>query len=372
MNKLMALGAVEPAQALMQRAGPDKPGLFALWFDLSLLSGTEQDACNLLTQKPFLSDDTATRIFCLARTGDWSAAALTLDTARALKLMNPTEEHLVSLFIDPELIESDVELAPPANITPLVFRLFEAAGTPLPTANLPRAFAMADLRDTVGWKAELEAAERLSRTGALSENRLVKLYTARQPAASGGIWDRVEAIQRFDTAMQSGDPGAVAAALPRAWDAMQSVHLEVPFARFYAKGLTRLPLTGEAHRLAFAVGLLSPDYEAVATKLTPEDDEERFLAALARGAPQEAVTRDPLARAIAKAFETPSVPDEVQRLIESGKLGEAILATMTLFSSGVEGNFNDLTDALRGFRAIGLEDTARRASLQLMLLNQGT
>jgi hypothetical protein len=171
--------------------------------------------------------------------------------------------------------------------------------------------------------------------------------------------------------MKSGDPGAIAAALPRAWSAMQDVHLEVPFARFYAKGLSRLPLSGEAHHLAFAIGLLSPDYEAIAAKLTPMNDDERFLAALARGAPQEAVTRDPLARAIARAFETPGVPVEVQRLIDKGKLGEAILATMTLFSSGVEGNFNDLEEALRGFRAVGLEDTARRAGLQLMLLNQG-
>ncbi|UYV39420.1 hypothetical protein N4R57_10695 [Rhodobacteraceae bacterium D3-12] len=370
-SKLVDLGAVEPAQAMLERASPETPALFALWFDLTLLSGTEESACNILNKKPFLSKDTAARIFCAARGGDWNAAALMLDTARALKLMTPVEDHLVSLFIDPELIEDGIEIAPPAKVSPLVFRLFEAAGTPLPTASLPRAFAMGDLRDTAGWKAELKAAERLSRTGALSENRLIAIYTERHPAASGGIWDRVEAIQRFDTAMQSGDPGAVAKTLPDAWAAMQAVSLEVPFARFYGAGLARLPLSGTARELAFAIGLLSPEYEKFANRMKPANDEERFLVALARGEPHLGTTSDPLARAIARAFADNTVPRPLAPTVSQGKLGEAILQAMSLFSSGVEGNFTDIENALKGFRAMGLEDTARRAGLQLMLLNQG-
>ena len=46
----------------------------------------------------------------------------------------------------------------------------EAIGTPLPTAPLPLAFAHSDLRHTAGWKARIEAAERLVRTGAVSAN----------------------------------------------------------------------------------------------------------------------------------------------------------------------------------------------------------
>ncbi|MDU8929805.1 hypothetical protein RXV86_20655 [Alisedimentitalea sp. MJ-SS2] len=370
-GKLWELGAVEPAQALIERAGPDTPALFKLWFDLALMSGTEEEACNRLNAHPHLSADTASRVYCLARGGDWNAAAVMLDTGRVLGLMRPSEEQLISLFIDPELIEELGDPAPPADVTPLLFRLSEAAGVPMATAPLPRAYAMADLRDTSGWKAELEAAERLSRTGALSENRLIDVYTARHPAASGGIWDRVEALQRFDIAMKSGDPGAVAVTLPAAWKAMQEAHLEVPFARFYAKGLARLPLAGDAHVLALTVGLLSPDYETIASKMRLENDEERFLAALARGVPQEAITRDPLGRVISRAFGDSMVPTALEGLLAEGKLGEAILKTMSLFSSGVAGNLADIEAALRGFRAIGLEDTARRAALQLMLLNQG-
>ncbi|WP_235857758.1 hypothetical protein [Marimonas lutisalis] len=370
-EKLLQLGAVEPAHALLQRAGPETPELFSIWFDVSLLLGVEDEACAALNRKPFVSKDPAARIYCTARGGDWNAAALTLESAMALDLLEPLEASLLAQFLDPELVETSPELPPPASTSPLVFRLFEAAGRRLPTGSLPRAYAMADLNDTAGWKAELEAAERLTRTGALSENRLVDFYTARHPAASGGIWDRVEAIQRFDTAIRSGDPGAVASSLPRAWKAMQSVHLEVPFARFYAVSLIRLPITGEAGNIAKAIGLLSSEYEEQAARLDLSVPDDAFLAALASGQPPESIPDDPLARTIGAAFTQNTMPDTLVPLLEQDKLGEAILRAMALVTSGASGNFSDIEDGLRGLRALGLEDTARRASLQLMLLNQG-
>ena len=53
------------------------------------------------------------------------------------------------------------------------------------------AFAQADMRDNTGWKAQLEAAERLARNGVLDPNQLLGLYTEEKAAASGGVWDRV-------------------------------------------------------------------------------------------------------------------------------------------------------------------------------------
>lgn len=42
---------------------------------------------------------------------------------------------------------------------------------------------------------------------------------------------------------------------------------------------------------------------------------------------------------------------------------------MALFSSGAEGNLEDLTEALATLRAVGLEDTARRAAIQFLILS---
>lgn len=370
-KKLLELGAVEPARALLERAGPETPALFPLWLDISLLSGSEDAACNVLNEKPFLAPSITARIYCSARGGDWAAAAIMFDSAMALNLMEPPEEQLIAIFLDPEWVEDPVQAPPVTDITPLLFRLFEAAGMPLPTAPLPRVYAMTDLRDTVGWKAELEAAERLARTGALSENRLIALYTARRPAASGGVWERVAAIQQFDAAVRSGDAEAVSASLERAWHAMQSAHLEVPFARFYAADLAQIAPADASREIALSVGLLSPDYETFAASADPHGSDEEFLIGLARGEPRLAYANDPLSRSIVRAFRASQPPEELRALLEAERLGEAVLRTMTLFSNGAAGNLGQLERALQGLRAMGLEDSARRAGLQLMLLERG-
>ncbi|MFT5969476.1 MAG: hypothetical protein ACI9ND_003402, partial [Yoonia sp.] len=171
-DKLLDMGAIEPAQALLEQAGSETPDLFRRWFDVALLTGSEDRACRTLQARIDVAPTYAARIFCLARGGDWPAAALSLNTHRVLGDISEQEEALLSRFLDPELYEGEPPLGPPERISPLVFRLREAIGERMTTPRLPRAFAHADLRNQVGWKSQLEAAERLARYSAISENIL--------------------------------------------------------------------------------------------------------------------------------------------------------------------------------------------------------
>ncbi len=191
LDKLLSAGALEQAAALLDAAGSTEPELFRRRFDVALLTGTEDSACAMMRETPQIAPTFPARVFCLARSGDWNAAALTLRTAQALGFVTEEEDALLSRFLDPDLYEGEPPLQKPAKPTPLVWRMFEAIGEPLPTNTLPLAFAQAELRDTAGWKAQIEAAERLARSGAIAPNRLMGLYTDRKPAASGGVWDRV-------------------------------------------------------------------------------------------------------------------------------------------------------------------------------------
>ena len=370
-DKLLDLGALEPAQSLIEQANPDTGPLFRRWFDVALLTGTEDTACEAMRDTPSIAPTFSARIFCLARNGDWSAAALSLNTHRVLGDITPQEEALLSRFLDPDLYEGEPPLAPPPRVSPLTFRMHAAIGEPLITANLPLAFAHADLRPTTAWKSQLEATERLARFGAVSENVLLRNYTARTPAASGGIWDRAAAIQRFDAAMTARDPVTVAQSLPDARGAMQQARAEIPFAKLYGAALQELPLSGEAAAIAFEVGLLSPDYEAVA-KAAAEADAgfDPFLIGLAQGAPPNLPANAPRAQAIQRAFDGSPPPPELQSRVDEGKLGEALLQAMALFGAGSEGDLRSVTDALSLLRSVGLEDVARRAALQLMLLDR--
>ncbi|WP_170324677.1 hypothetical protein [Ruegeria arenilitoris] len=371
LDRLMQLGAADPVQSLVQLAGPtDSRERFQRWFDATLLTGDEDRSCTSLIAHPHLSLDYAAQIFCKARRGDWSSAALTLEAAHALQVLPPEDLDVLDRFLSPELYEEAEYLPQPDNPDPLSFRLFEAIGERLPSTPLPRAFANADLRDVAGWKAQIEAAERLTRIGALTPNQLLGLYTERSPAASGAVWDRVAAVQKFESALESGKPGAVAKALPKVWEQMRSVGLEVPFAELFADRLSQMTLPDTAaENLRWRILLLSELYETAA--LSPPDDsvETQFLAALAQGDPGRTRSPSPWADAVAEGFAWAApVPSDIDAMLTNGQLGEAILETMELFAHGARGNLVDLTAAVATLRRVGLEDTARRAALNLLIL----
>ncbi|WP_324754942.1 hypothetical protein [Roseovarius sp. Pro17] len=367
---LRRFGAVEPALELLARAGPETPALFASWFDLALLAGAETEACTALRDAPGLMANDAAQIYCTALTGDWRTAALLYDTGTALGTIKGTEGALLGQFLDSELAEAAALPPPSAEPTPLEFRLFEAIGSPLPTRSLPLAFAMADLRSTAGWKAEIEAAERLTRAGALAPNRLMGLYTRQRPSASGGVWDRVAAVQDLEAALDASNLGGTGVALNVAWQQMRDEGLEVPFAQLFAEKLQAAGVPPRQRDLAFSMALLTPAYEAAADK-APDGRNARFLASLAQGRPNAALANGPIESIIASAFTTPpEAAPEHAYLIDQGKLGEAILSAALQFDRA-DGDPGEMASALGTMRAVGLEDSARRAALQTLVLGDG-
>lgn len=367
-HALVGYGAIEPARALLERAGPGTDVLFDTWLSLTLLSGDEDQPCAMLRQRPQLSHDYGARVYCIARAGDWDTAALTYDTAVALGNLKGAEADLLAQYLDPEVIETTPIPPMPKSPSPLVFRLYESSGAPLPTRRLPVGFAMADLRGTAGWKSEVEAAERLARTGAVSASRLLGLYTERQPAASGGLWDRVKAIQAFDKALFTRSPEDVAKTLPDAWSAAKSQSLETQFAQMFSDKLLEITLPDPARAPAQEITLLSQDYEIAAGKISPETARDRLLIGIAKGSPSPDDATSGMQRAIVAGFAAQTAAGEHETLLQSGKLGEVILRASQLIGHGATGSENHVTEALATLRAVGLEDTARRAALQLILL----
>lgn len=372
-RKLMSLGAIDPALALVEQAGAStSPALFDLWMQLSLLVGTEDTVCGALSRKAHLTSNTGTKIFCAARAGDWQNAALTLGSAKALSLLPTSTLNVLDRFLNPDVFEDAPPLATPKTMDPLTFRLFESIGEPLPTGPLPRTYAFADLRDISGWKSQLEAAERLTRAGALPDNRLLGLYTNRKAAASGGTWDRVRAVQRLDAGLSDDNAETVANALPSVWRHMQEAGLEVSFAASFTPRLAQLSLKGNAVALQARIGLLSPEYEAVATNMAEDislGDNSALIRAIAGGEVAGDAPRTPLPRAIYDAFSEPAPRAEWIMMSSNGQLGEALLGTLRALRNGARGDSRALREALGTLRALGLEDTARRAALQILLLD---
>lgn len=368
-DTLIRLGAVNEAQAILERAGTNTPERFDRWFDVSLLTGTEVRPCAALRENPQLSSAIDKRIFCLARGGDWSAAAVTLETSRILGDLPRTELALLTRFLADDIEEHDGRVTPTRRPTPLVFRLHEAIGEPLATTDLPLAFAHADLNANVGWKAQIEAAERLAREGAISENLLLGLYTERSAAASGGVWDRVDAIQALDNALTLGQPDGISTALPVAWDAMVEAKLTAPFAAIYADRLVRHQLSKDGEEIAFKVALLSPNYEELTADKVPNQPHERFLKAIARGDVAGVPTDDEISQAVSDGFTTLDIDSELKALVDDRNLGAALLVATEMMCHGTAGNLLKLSQSIAFFRSVGLEDLARRGALHALVLD---
>lgn len=370
-DRLLDLGALDPALAMLEGPAIRSGEPFRRWFDAALLTGQEDRACEVMRATPEIAPTFPARVFCLARGGDWNAAALSLRTGEALGHLDADTAALLSRFLDPELFEGEPPLPVPARPSPLELRLMEAIGEPLPTSMLPLAFAQADLRSNAGWKSRLEAAERLARTGAIDASRLWALYTERQAAASGGVWDRVEAIRRLDAALETEEADAVAQALPEAWRQMQKIELEVPFAARYGARLAELDLPDAAGVLAFRIGLLSPDFERIAARRAPLGGIEPFLIGIARGNLDGVAPTDTTAGAIKAAFNRyASLSEDHARLVSENRVGEAILTAIGQITDGARGDLRDVTAGLYLLRHVGLESVARRAGLELLLLER--
>ncbi|MCX7288006.1 MAG: hypothetical protein NTW20_10740 [Rhodobacterales bacterium] len=369
-DKLLALGALEQAAALIEAAGATTPEMFRRAFDVALLTGAEDRACDAMSAAPHLAPTVPARIFCLARSGDWDTAALTLHSAKAVGEISEDQATLLARFLDPDLFEGDPVPPAPNPVTPLDWKMYEAIGEPLATEGLPIAFSYAEIGPKAGWKAQIEAAERLTRGGTIAPNMILGLYTERDPAASGGVWDRADAFQKFEKALKSGDAGQIGAALTVVWARMQEAELEVPFAVLFGKALIDVPLQGEAAAIALRVALLSPYLDSAAQRMKPNGQVEAFLLGLARNDVTGLAPPDSLGRAIAAAFRSPALPEEGNRLLQEDRKGEAILVAIDSIARGVQGDLRGVTEGLSLLRAAGLEGVARRTALELMILER--
>lgn len=369
-DRLLDYGAIEQAQALLQQTGIHQPALFRRWFDVELLLGQEQGACEAMIHTPEIAPTLPARIFCLARTGDWSAAEITLTGADALGLIKPEDSAVLTRFLNTASADQHLKpLPPPSRPSPLLWRMMEAVGQPIPTNTLPVAFAHADLRSNIGWKAQVVAAERLARNGAIPPNQLIGIYTQGKPSASGEPWDRVAAVQKLDAAVKAKDAAAVSRTLGPAWKALDKAGLAVPLAGLYGKKLAQMHLAGQPGALAFRIGLLSPDARAIAGARIAANPTESFLIGLARGHLDGLTPPDGMGRAVAAAFAPGADPGaNLDALLAQKKTGEAILRAIARIADGSSGDLRGVTAGLALLRKAGLQTAARHTALQLMLI----
>ncbi|MGR3468373.1 MAG: hypothetical protein ACU0CI_10865 [Shimia sp.] len=354
LRALLRVGLAEDAAALAAELSPPPPAALPAALDAALLVGDEDRMCQALTADIAATEDIRARVFCLARAGNWSAAALTLRTATALGELTEADAEVLTQFLDPELAGALPPL--PRTADALEFSLRAAIGVPPATSGLPVAFAHRDLTENAGWKTRLDAAERLARTGAIVPERLRVLYLEGQPSASGALWARAGAVQALEAALAAPDPVTVSARLMAGYEAFAAAGLLDWFSQTYAPGLRDVPLAPVAEGVRAELLLRSPLYEAA--RLAPGLSPALFEVAAGR-APTAPDSR--LLEAIAAGFV--AAPPRAPQMTLALETLRAIARTQAAHQGDVSG----LAEGLLTLRAIGLERTARRAAILLML-----
>lgn len=372
-DKLLDMGATGAAQELLLAAGDGDPQHFRRLFDIALLSGDEARACLTMDHTPGIAPSFAARIFCLALGGDWAAAAIVYMGADKLGRIDDDTAVLMTHYLDDGFSESSDPLPVPSMVTPLTFRLYEAVGQPLPTNDLPLAFSLSDLDGNGGWKAQLDAAERLARVAAIPASQLRQIYNQQKPAASGGVWDRAIAMQRLDRALASGDPDAVRDALPKAFDIMNSAGLGYALADIAGADTAMLELDDDAGVIAIRLALAANQIQTIEVLPAKASVFDRWLVSFASGEPRSPLpAEDPqgIAAVLAPAFQgnpQTALPQQAANLISGNRKGEALLAALADVDAGVDSDLVRAAGGLRVLRALGQGDIARQAAVELML-----
>lgn len=372
-DRLLEAGDLKDADRLIARAGPDTPALFRRWFDIGLLSDRAGPPCAALRENPALSPTLPARVFCLARTGDWNAAEITLTLGQQVGSIGDDEQALLARFLDPVLFEDDPGPAPPEPLTPLDFLMREAVGLDRPPGQLPLAFLHADLDEHAPLRARIDAAERLTVAGAIDPGVLFDVYRSGVPAASGGIWDRAAAVQSLDAAL-AGD-GDLAAALAAADDALADRGLRVALAAAYGPALAEIDGAGlpPAARTRLAELLLLAGDAPAARAAAGADPDARTAAllALADGAvPERMPADDRLAAAFAGLGASEPADERERTLAEtvaSGRQGRAIIEALDLLVPAGPVDPQSFRAALLTLRLAGQGAAARTIALETLL-----
>lgn len=365
---LLQMGALDEARLLLGARAPQAPELFRRWFDIALLTGSETEACRDMAERPEVSPTYPARIFCLARNGDWHVAALTLGSAESLGILSADENALLARFLDPELFDT----VPPAprRPSPLVFRLYEAAGERLSTLPLPLAFAHADLAAILGWKTRIDASERLARAGVLSAGDLFAVYGEEKAAASGGVWERISTVADLNRALENRR--AEPEDYDMAFRAMAAAGLGQVFAAAY-RDLPEDPGTDQSARESLLkMAALQGRTKLPPAYLDPLSRHDAFLAALSAGDPGAAPAPTLLARAISTGFQRQDFAGMLSALEADGRKGEALLIALGWIGEAAQGDADRLAEALSFLRSLGLDDTARRIALDLLVEGRST
>lgn len=372
-DRLLEMGRLDAADALIKAAGPVTPEIFRRAFDIGLLTGTQDQVCETLLAEPGISPSRQAMVFCLSLSGQWKAANAMLEDATALGEISDENHGLLARFLDPDLFEDETPLRPTGQISAMEYLIREAISLPQPkTTSLPLAFRHLDLNGHAGLKRRILAAETLVAAGAQPSNVLFAAYRAGAPAASGGVWDRVAAIQNVDAAPKGQEWNV---AMAEAYRALAPHGLVPALAEEYAGELgdddpgteTATPAGPQLSILQTLTGKLPNTHN----KSWPIPVQQAHALTQNQIPPSTSARNQGIAAGLNGTFPQTAFADQLSELTRADKTGALILAALKLLGSASALDSDDLQAALAALVKADLTQDALKIAVETLVLEHG-
>lgn len=378
-SRLLEIGALDAAEALLKFAPATNPHIFRQKFDVSILTNRTKEVCGILKSTPAISNDLSARVYCLARGGDWNAAAITLSLGASIGEIDAEREEMLIRFLDPELFEGEPDPIAPDPLGIMDFVLRESVLLPRPSGLMPLPYLYRDIGERAPLRAKMEASERLVAAGSLPSNLLFAAYREGKAASSGGVWGRAKSVQTLDKALLKGEIEDISSALSAAYNEFSNVGLLEAMSSEFANVLATLEYSAEYSDTKLVV--LNLLHLANISNLTWSnnsvlDDNQQLALAIVTQAPlivNPAGTA--MQRSIVNGLNGPlpdsSTATQMLALLEEGRQGQAIFASLRLLSSGALADPEGVRVGLYVLSAAGQLAAARRIAVQILLLPLG-
>ncbi len=201
--KLIQMGALDDAEALILDVEPTfDQNLTDLWSEISFLTYRFERFCKAILNGYHNSLEPAHKIICLARSGDWNAAALSLATFSSINEIDSDHEKLLINYLDHEAELEIINKDKCEEDKSVIIYLCNFSNINMQFQNYGVKFLYNNLGRGKSIRSRIVASEELVKSGALNPNILFSTYKIKQPSTSGGVWARAKLVQELDRIIQ--------------------------------------------------------------------------------------------------------------------------------------------------------------------------
>ena len=232
-DRLIEMGAIDEAETILDYIKNPNYDLLRRKIDVASITGRLQETCEKIQRHFNSSDILKFKIICMAREGDWNAAAILFSVGSTLKLFSSTEKKLLLNFLDPEINVEIEEEEIKANLSPINFYLFLSRGFIFNTKDLSPKYAYT--LSTAGNKLveRIQSSEKLVKNFSMNSHHLFSLYRSAGQTEENRKNLLINSVVNLDNAFKGNDKKIQLSALKTAINVFYKNNLLSQFAKEY-------------------------------------------------------------------------------------------------------------------------------------------